>query len=86
VPDRGQSPGLALGGAEEPALPILVAVWLVAEQLHPGERTRVVNVLARCPDGVRDLCHELAVELQLQLRFVAEEPDRQPGRLVGFLF
>jgi len=58
----------------------------VAEELHPRERARVLDILALRDHRVIDLRHQLTVELQVQLRLVAAEPDRQLGRLVGFLF
>src|SRR4051794_16963750 len=46
-----QPPGLALGSAIEPALPLALAVRLMPEELDPREGGRILDVLGRRADG-----------------------------------
>src|SRR3954453_17105981 len=76
-PQRVQPPGLALGGSEEPALPLAVALGLVAEELKPGEHRRVFDVhRGRPPNALGELLDEFVVVLEVQIRLVAAEAYR----------
>ena len=69
-----ESPRLALGGPEQPALPLTVAIGLVTEELDPRERGGVVDVLARSVHARVEHLDEPVVELEIELRLVAAEP------------
>jgi hypothetical protein len=51
-----------------------IAIGLLAQNLQPRERTRVLDVLGRRPNRPRHLLDQLAAEGGVQLRFVAAEP------------
>src|SRR4051812_4928152 len=62
--------GAALRDAIQPPLPLAVAVGLMLEELQPGERTRVFNVLGRRVHAAADLADELGVELAVEVELV----------------
>ena len=71
-----QTPRLALRGPVQPALPVPVAIRLVAEELDPRERARVLDVLGRRADVALDQLDELVVEREVELGLVPAEPYR----------
>ena len=59
---RRQPPGLALRDSVQPAFPLTIAIGLVAEELHPRKRRRVLEDLGRAVDPRRELANELGVD------------------------
>jgi hypothetical protein len=62
---------------------------LAAHELHPRERTRIVNGFARGIDTSLDGAHELVIEREVQLGLIAQQPSRDllgdgTWRLVGW--
>src|SRR5690242_21828163 len=91
---RVHPPGLALDRAEQPAAPFALARRLMAEELDPGERARVLDVGGIRADGGADLADGLVVEREVGLGLVRAEPGwrliapcggfgRHGGRCVG---
>lgn len=69
-----EPPRFALGGTEQPAAPLAIAVGLVAEELDPRERARVLDVGGVRPDGGADPADELVVEREEEVGLVPAEP------------
>jgi hypothetical protein len=72
---RGRElPRLALGDSEQPAAPVAIAIRLVAEELHPRIRARVLDVLSRRAHSTSHVPHQAIVVREEELRLVAAEP------------
>ena len=70
---RVEAPSLALGDRDQPTLPVAIAVGLVAEELHPRERARVLDHLPGCVDTRGDRLRQLDMELAVEIELVTAD-------------
>jgi hypothetical protein len=73
---RVQPPRRSSGHRDQPALPAAIAVGLVAEELDPRERARVLDHFPRRVHARRDRLLEFELVLAVEVELVAAEPYR----------